>query len=379
MSADRPAQAAPERYALARHGLPLPRSSASVPRAPWLPAAVRGRAVAASVPVPDPRLDEGFASFEDDPQTGNGFESSARGADGQDARDVVARAPDDVRDAQSSRPATAGRVTEDAPQPRQAAPRIPSQPDSPETFPQMQQRMREESLAPVGSAHPVPNDSAEPARTAALVPGAVPQPSPEGMPHSRDRAGVITTDASPANVSGADASAAVSTNRLPTAKPAASGTVDDPKVDAPSAIGTQASAPRPFAFDTARSFIAAMTMPSQGDATLTPAVPTKTRAHDMGPAFGHPDAPEGTTTADRGERFDAVRAIDAATLAALQAPAAPPARSVRIDRVQVTVQSPAPPAARAATPLPAAAAAPARAATPSRSRNPWSSYFIRRD
>jgi hypothetical protein len=74
------------------------------------------------------------------------------------------------------------------------------------------------------------------------------------------------------------------------------------------------------------------------------------------------------------------RPAAAVDMATLLAPAASHRAELRIDRVSVTVQSPAT-AAAPAMPSPAAAAAAARASAPTARvfRNPWAGYHARRD
>ncbi|HEY0502496.1 MAG TPA: hypothetical protein VGD42_03285 [Lysobacter sp.] len=365
MSADRDPQGpVAERYALARHGLPLPRSASSVPRAPWLPAAVRGRALPSSPrALPIPLLVQADTEEAFDPGT------------------AIVRPPSFAHASDAGAVTTAASTDATLPQRDSASPRMPVHQDeaTPAHMP-IVQAMPAQPDAPVRSTQALraPGDLATPPPATAVRQDAHRDDAIGDPTRMRDRplgheSRAPDGEASNASHTTEHRSAGPS---FPTAE--ISVVASDPR-PADRIEWTATATPGDRVPAPVEAIAATPAVASQArDAPQIPVVQGGTQVHVMGLAAAPLDPAQTRANPAAGERPERVRQIGAAELSALQAPSPAPARSVRIDRVQVTVQAPV-----ASGPRPPAPAAmpvtPPRAPAQPGFRNPWSSYFTRRD
>lgn len=401
-----------EPYALARRGLPLRGLAPSVPRAHWLPPLARTQPLPVAPHAPEPvRAD---ASLPED----DVFDPFAIDAPVSMPTPQAAASPL-IRDA-----GTALSIIADEGFERAAPPSTPSLAPSSSV-----------EIASPPSANPQATDASETerARSAQNVANSpsIRHPIREAVARADREISATTTRsmAKPAAIDAFDASVSEPRNVVvsePIAIPAARGAIASRERDAASSAPTtpssRAATPSPqvavsdprstddapagaiasvSASASMSSFkamprtrdvepVAAASMPlprettEVRDAAERPTAATlRHETIEMGAPAEVP--PISRETSDAQTRALATpRPLDAAQIASLLAP--PPASnanagpSVTIDRVQVTVQSPATvrpaaPAAAAAQP----AAASSRAAASPTYRNPWASYFARRD
>ncbi|MDX2298426.1 MAG: hypothetical protein NW204_01750 [Xanthomonadaceae bacterium] len=386
-----------EAYALARRGLPLPSATTSVLRAPWLPAPLRRRAVpvgARIVPLPAlvemPGLDEHQALAE--PAT------SATDAETMDAelpqpRDALASPGDmHLRDAAS----------EFLP--------LPSDARAAQPVPVQHATAAETAIAGSDASPP----SMSPARTAAgEVAASVTAPARVTVPalpaHVRNReptspGAILSTDATAAATVSrgtlrADATVTIAASPQAAREPEdvrhvrgdVAGGAAPSRVQAPAPIvdtqvmGSSSSPRTAAARPPSTSASSSVPLPAPASASASAAwssVSAKSLVTAPAAAtMGLPSPPHLAAASPRADEpvLRAPRAPLAATeLAALQAPLPPAPRQLRIDRVQVTVQAPATATSRS-QPTTAMPAPTPRSAAPAAFRNPWSSYFSRRD
>ena len=364
-----PAQAAPESFALARHGLPLSGALPSLPRAAWLPAAVRGSSfgLPAAVGV-EPAADD---TDEDEIDLDGDAMVSVTGRSERAAFDDphLAKPSQGVGPASSSPGGGRG-------------PALPSAADL-------------HSLAGAGSS----------LATALTAAGATPLPAVHRNSHGTG--GENTEPGGPGERPLADAlqppaprpvQAAAGLNPAQSLARQQAGLQrhDEPLQRAPSSRGAEAAsaahgepalpmqaavqqhplAPPPTVTPSASATAAAPSALPMADARAVRAVPESRRAAEPRTTIvmGLPDAP---ATAMRGPAAPASPAMP--DLAGLLAPPAAATRTVRIDRVQVSLQTaPQPPtgASVAAAPPLLRGAAPTGARA---YRSPWVSNHARRD
>ncbi|AKC86781.1 hypothetical protein [Pseudoxanthomonas suwonensis] len=371
MNADRDGQAPAERYALARHGMPLPRGPASVPRARWLPASLRGRALPERMrEAPQAPFVDAEAGEEDGFETGIGgiLSPLPRESTGSaSAPAAAADAPKPHAEAAGPSPAVQGRrgeswkeaSTPDAgpavhPDAAPGSPvRVATVPAEPAASPATIQPPAGRAMAdripgpPRAPSAPEPERARAPAAGAQVAPPAAPHAHPAGSRHTAMQAPALGPG--DARHSGAEPVA----SRLPPGRP--------PTVEAT---------------------VAAMPVVEQRSPEGPPfpvAIECVARVQAMGTLASSPVPAPAHAASGTGERPPPVRPVDATVLAALQRPMPPPSRTVRLDRVQVAVQAPASPIPRAAGAPAPPSAAPARPPARAASRNPWSGYFARRD
>lgn len=386
-----------EAYALARRGLPLPRATTSVLRAPWLPAPLRRRAVpvgARIVPLPAlvemPGLDEHQALAE--PAT-SAMDAETMDAELPQPRDALASPGDThLRDAAS----------EFLP--------LPSDARAAQPVPVQHATAAETAIAGSDASPP----SMSPARTATGEVGppttaparvtvlALPadvrdrEPTPSSATLSADAtaAATVSRDAlradatvtiaaspqaarEPEDVRGVrgDVARGAAPSRMQAPAPIVDtqvmGSSSSPRTVAARPPSTSASSSAPLPAPASASAPAAWSSVSAMSLVTAPTAAT----------MGLPSPPHLAAASPRADEpvLRAPRAPLAATeLAALQAPLPPAPRQLRIDRVQVTVQAPATATSRS-QPTTAMPAPTPRSAAPAAFRNPWSSYFSRRD
>lgn len=386
-----------EAYALARRGLPLPRATTSVLRAPWLPAPLRRRAVpvgARIVPLPAlvemPGLDEHQALAE--PAT-SAMDAETMDAELPQPRDALASPGDThLRDAAS----------EFLP--------LPSDARAAQPVPVQHATAAETAIAGSDASPP----SMSPVRTAAgEVAASATAPARVTVPalpaDVRDReptpsSAILSTDATAAATASRDTLRADATVTIAASPQAArepedvrhvrgdvAGGAAPSRVQAPAPIvDTQvmgsSSSPRTVAArPPSTSASSSVPLPAPASASASAAWSSvSAKSLVTAPAAATMGLPSPPLLAAASPRADepvlrAPRAPLAATeLAALQAPLPPAPRQLRIDRVQVTVQVPATATSRS-QPTTAMPAPTPRSAAPAAFRNPWSSYFSRRD
>ena len=386
---------APERYALARHGLPLPGSARSAPRAPWLPAAVRGRAQAEPARFPDltatgeieealheREMDNGFVPSPDSDARAPGFDPTAPAPDHDRAREAPTSGT------------TAGTGANVADRREGTDPRTMALDGLGDAFRDGQRGVSEAAPDPSGSSPPATRAdqqvfsgaSAAGASAANARTGDASTPLSPTRQSRRDDAGRdLAADSYTGNGASFDSTRASTRNGGPPAGVDASlpGPQRTPRVQTAAADDEQGvSAPArrvdSLAADASReaSAAAASSLSAKAESNAHPSASVATPrdfATELSADAGRAPAAMGLPG-----RPGATQAINAVELAALTKPAAGVARSVQIERVQVTVQAPAKPIA----PAPAAPAAVSRAVARSpgpRVRSAWSSYFNRRD
>jgi len=385
MSGGHPSQeAGAERYALARHGLPLPVSSASVPRAPWLPAAIRGRALA--VPA---------RAFSSPPEAPTQGEDEA-----MDTTNGFAPSPDLGSEREPGLDTDAGLATgpdQDTPSPSRAehgeddradksfveattlqTPTAPARPSAANV--QAGQLDPPERSVASSSGRIVAEPSGlatspSPGRSPVYDAGPRPAPPDANTRHVDPFARPPISPASPADAAPAAVERPVMMRASGTLRSELPGSAN---TDQPGLVGVRTSDADPRTEDAASFHIAALSLPTAADAPPTPAAPAAMRTLDMGQPPVREDVPRPSAPMQSAARPGTVLSVDAAALAALQQPAARAPRSVRIDRVQLTVQAPASAAPRASSPVGTPVSAPPRSPA-QRVRSPWSSYFTRRD
>lgn len=390
-----------EAYALARRGLPLPRATTSVLRAPWLPAPLRRRAVpvgARIVPLPAlvemPGLDERQALAE---RATSAMDAETMDAELPQPRDALASPGDmHLRDAAPE----FSPLLHDA----HAAQAVPVQ----------HATAAETAIAGSDASPP----SMSPARTATgevgpptTAPARVTASAPPAR--ARDRGptspgAILSTDATAAATASRDALRADAT-ATPAAPPAASPQAEREHEEVRDVRGDVAGGAAPSRVQAPAPIVDTQVMGSSSSPRTVAARPPSTSASSSVPlpapasasasaawssvsakslvtapaaaTMGLPSPPHLAAASPRADEpvLRAPRAPLAATeLAALQAPLPPAPRQLRIDRVQVTVQAPATATSRS-QPTTAMPAPTPRSAAPAAFRNPWSSYFSRRD
>lgn len=403
-----------EPYALARRGLPLRGLAPSAPRAHWLPPLARTQPLPVAPHAPEPvRAD---ASLPED----DVFDPFAIDAPVSMPTPQVAASPL-IRDA-----GTALSIIADEGFERAAPPSTPTQSLTPSSSVE---------IASPPSANPQATDASETegSRSAKNVANApsIRHPIREAVARADREISATTTRsmAKPAAIDAFDASVSEPRSVVvsePIAIPAARGAIAsrerDAASNAPATPSSRAATPSPqvdvsdprstddapagaiASVSASASMSSSKAMPRTRDVEPVAAAPmplpretievrdaaerptAATLRHEtieMGAPAAAP--PLSRETSDAQTRALATpRPLDAAQIASLLAPApasnANAGPSVTIDRVQVTVQSPATvrpaaPAAAAAQP----AVASSRAAASPTYRNPWASYFARRD
>jgi hypothetical protein len=401
-----------EPYALARRGLPLRGLAPTAPRAHWLPPLARTQPLSTASHAPEPIRAE--ASLPDD----DVFDPFAIDAPISMPTPQAAASPL-IHDA-----GTALSIIADEGFERAASPPLPSRAlsSSAEIASPLSANPQETDASQTEGSRPARNVANEPSirnpipETFAPADGEIPTTAARSMamPAATDAFDASTTETRHVAVS------------EPTAIPAARGAIASRERDAasgaPAAPLSRAAMTSPqVAVSDPRSVddAPASAIASVAASARTPASETMSRTRDVEPVATAPMPPRRQTAEvrDGAERRAAAtlrhetiemgepaavplvsretndaqaralappRPLDAAQIASLLAP--PPASnanagpSVTIDRVQVTVQSPATvrpaaPAAAAAQP----AAASSRAVSSPAYRNPWASYFARRD
>lgn len=386
----------PETYALARRGLPLPQPVASVLRAPWLPAMLRRRALpveARVIPLPAINgngLDEG-AQDPNEPELAADFADSGAGVGHTSSASGPTHSESVSNEAS---PSTASTSEVAAPVPplsgtHTSEPR-PSMPNTYHTAPIADSRSlvdsetqrkpaivatntpgrhrsgaeyivsdrRETSFdgvhtpsRPVAREHA--GDMALPVQATPMTTGAL-----LGQETSRSRGDLGVRPPGPCGSAQGLAEVDIATGRQSTAGP-------DIPTPLPSERVTTTLSIRDDSVIANRSAVARAPMPVMG---LPVAVADRVT---------HASRSDGSAARP------APRPLEAAELAALQAAPAAAARPLRIDRVQVMVQTSSAASPRPQPGPPVAAASPSpsspRANAPVAYRNPWSSYFARRD
>lgn len=359
-----------ERYVLARQGLPLPRTLASVPRAPWLPAAVRSRALPSQArvlplpPLAEPKWDEAFPPEAAAPPL-SPMPQAAQSITPETSPHADAVPPGQAPSAPVSIASGRGKAMPrdiPTPDPRPA-------PEEAMAVAPPQRRMTQV----VTSAVPAPCsplDHRDQDRQAVV---AVPEAlvaDPQRAPHPDQETGIAATVAPGLVASG------LPSQRFSTAD-------SDVRHDRTSTpIGADRIAPCTVASASDDNLPAP---PTGARPSPTPAPPiTRSPGADalvrtMGAPFMAVESAMVPAPVAPGARSVASpKPLGAAELAALHRPAPTP-RSVRIDRVQVVVQATAASAPRPSGAPDAIPAPPSRASAPQGFRSPWSSYFTRRD
>ncbi len=391
MSIERNGQApAAEGYALARRGLPLPHSAASVSRAPWLPAVMRSRALPVHTSVSmlataaQEETDDWIDADNEIPQSLSQPHNERRAAVVASA-DVTllqrpsfapelgveqARTPDDVRASHAV-----------------AAPVQNSKPDAPTTPASISRSSIDAALpnAPATQWHPAHSGEVV---TDSVEHGSIEHGSMRHASMGQGNAFTLHGDGAlqvqpPSTGSGArldpDHFNAPSPVRRYESESRVSNEIRLEKIRPER---TQANAQPDQSL--APSRLAAAT-PSTAQQSLAPTSMALTgRQHDgqvqmqaMGLATASHDSAQ---RAPERERPAPAPQIGASELAALLAPAPTAPRTVRIDRLQVAVQvsTPAGPGSASSAPAQAPEQQMRTPAAPS-FRSPWSSYFTRRD
>lgn len=362
--ADRPAQ---EDFALARRGLPLPGAVPADPRAAWLPAAARSRVPwqpPAAQPVPVDGDEEEDAGFEL-PVSQDGRESARR------SDQAVAQPPGSIAPAftaageavpattQAAAPTAAAPPATAAGEPPVRQPLAPPEAGDPL---QAAQRMAQPIMAGTTGALPTAAMAQPHADSATDRQLTDRSPQPSSLPAApvvRAEPPLLVVDAMHAAAPTAEPAA------VPPGPPAApasdavsTGTPVAPKASPPASAGLQA--------------VTRETAPRQPAPRLAPArQPAPSAAPAEERAMGLPSEPV---------MASAMSPVPggAPDLTLLLSPLPAPPRSVVVERVSVTVQSPpAPQPARQQAP--ASQAAPVAAPAPRGFRNPWASYHARRD
>lgn len=411
-----------EPYALARCGLPLRGIAPAAPRARWLPPVVRAQAVQTSR-VTEPTIDEA------NPLDDSEFDPFAIAAPSaapspqfapspliRDASAVLSIIADEgfEREAPASMPSRAIFDSADDPAPR-ISPEIADTPAAEMRRPRVSvanepstQPSARDPFAPIGhdmsamtdggmpSASPMAVDVSAPSETmrTAAAPDGANTSTPRGAIASREREIALIAPMAPIASSSPIAMASprgvVSDARQVDSAPVRITDSNIPDADAhfPDSA-TQALDP-PHG-ETATSHPSRDIDEARNNARAPSRAALRHETVEMGtPSAALPMPRESGDTQAR--TFATPRPLDAAQIAALLSPIAASnaanGPSVTIDRVQVTVQTPA--AARpAAMPAPQASASAQRQAAASGSRNssyqnpgyqnPWASYFARRD
>lgn len=367
-----------EKFALARRGLPLATAAHATLRGAWLPAVSRNRAVAFQPPSPATTLPAPIEPEDSDDWRAEAMEW----VPSEDAQSQPPAATGPV-DASTATP-TPRRVDESAPgvapafvppQP-QARAQGPAEPAAPSSKP-----AAEKAEAPATSTKPtlLIEPMASPAAPAAIAPPATAvEHQADASLHPQDQApqahgqlpATATQKHTPAPAPLPSVVAPLSpTPRLLIPVPQHEHALQQRTEPMQQPSATRATAaPQPVApaIKTAPIELTALLPP-----TATPAEPAP-----AGPALLAQAQPMGVPT----ETAPDHRPAPAVDIATLLAPPASHRAELRIDRVSVTVQSPATAAATTA-PSPAAAAAAARASAPPARvfRNPWAGYHARRD
>ncbi|MCC7247454.1 MAG: hypothetical protein IT473_02415 [Lysobacter sp.] len=404
-----------EPYALARRGLPLRGIAPTAPRARWLPPVVRAQA------VPTSRASEP-ATAEASPFEDAAFDPFAIAAPLAEPSSPFAPSPL-IRDAGSALSIIADEGFE-----REAPASMPSRTmfDSadgaaaPRTSPQVVDTMGSETDRTglsATNARPTPRSTLDPFApgehgTPATTTGHMSTPSPIAV----DVPATATTMRAVApseslNVSaprGAIASREREVDSMPPVAPSSPIAMPPPQVavspaktpeptppNASIAVAPDAEMPPSNAVAQARTVPPDETTSpyerrevadARNDAHEPAAARLRHETVEMGAPSATPSMPRETGDATA-RAFAPPRSLDAAQIAALLSPTAASnganGPSVTIDRVQVTVQTPAT-ARPAATPAPQASASAQRQAASPGNRNPsysnpWASYFARRD
>ena len=372
-----------EKFALARRGLPLATAAHATLRGTWLPAVSRNRAVAWAAPSPAAAPPAPIEPEDSDDWRAEAMEWVPK--------DEAQGQPPASASEQAATPATPTLPT--TPTPRRIDGRSPSA--APAFAPsQPQAKVR-------GPAEPeAPN--APPAATRSDAPARPPRPALFTESMARPSAPAAATRITPS--AAAQAQQADAAQRPPDQPPEAPdrgpATAATPMHSgAPAPLPSLAATPRPPATallheHPLRQHTEPLQQPSAARATapskpvapasraapveLTtplPAMATAAEPASTSPPLLAQAQAMGVPTDTVPER----RAAASVDMATLLAPPASHRAELRIDRVSVTVQSPAS-AAAPAMPSPAAAAA-ARTAAPAPRvfRNPWAGYHARRD
>lgn len=382
MSADRNEQTpATEGYALARRGLPLPQSAATVSRATWLPAAMRSRAlpVQASVTSFSTAAEEETEEWIDadseipqslSPPRNEDTLAAVASADATlpqhpslapELRAEQARTPDDARASNAmvapvqnpgldapTTPASVSRSSIDA--------ELPNAPVTPQHAARSGEIIADSMVLGSmgqGNAFVLREDGALQVDTsptvfdAMLEPDHFNTPSPVETVRPHESKSRVSNEIRPELVGPEPTKAnAQSDQSLASTTRAAATSISAPQLPAP----------------------ASMAFANKQD---------DVHVQMMGLAAASLDSAQPRAPAN--ERPAPASHIGDGELAALLAPTPAAARTVRIDRVQVAVQAPAP-AALPPPSTPARTSEPPLRTPPAPSfRNPWSSYFTRRD
>jgi hypothetical protein len=413
----RPGVSLTEAFVLAHRGLPLAGAALpSQPRAAWLPAAARGagvtvaRRVVVAAAWPQEPAGPGGGDAMGTPEGGAVDDGSGAGLAGAAVMNVNDGGPADaalprpavpaVLEASAGTAARAAAVPAWRPVigvPHQA----PAAPGPERTAVHSHPAMADTQAAGLAAALPRgETQAAAPAHDAAR-----PRPAPAGPQRASMAGQAAGAAASAAAVHGL----AVASPPLAVVQP-----MDVPRRGAgaaesaasaqpqPQTMGPQPCAPAagahagPDAAGQAGPEAAPVVTPAAAPATT----PWAAQPHDLRPALPGPQAPPARPAvparpaalpAAASAAAPSLRMGPAATattapagqvsLSALLAPPPPPMRTVRIDRVQVSLQAATPPPAAAPAPAghaPGARAAQAAVPRPGY-RNPWASYHLRRD
>lgn len=360
------AQPAQEGFALARRGLPLPGAVPADPRAAWLPAAARSR-------VPWQPTAARHAPVDAEEDDAADFELPAS----QDAREPARRIdqaapqpPGSIAPASSAAEA-AGSASTQAATPTAAAPVATAAGEAPVG----------RSLSPSEAGEPVQAAQRMPQPIAAGMPDTLP-PATMGQPGTGSATDQQLRDGSQQPPS-LPAALAVLAER-PLLVVAAMQSVAPMAENAP-ATPLPPAAPASGAVLTGPSMAAASPPAGAGPQSVTREAAMLQHAPQLAPlqhpapsaapaevrAMGLPCKP---STASHGSPVP----ITPPDLTLLLAPVPPPPRSVVVERVSVTVQSPPTPQPARQQAL-ASQVAPVAAPAPRGFRNPWASYHVRRD
>lgn len=386
-----------ETFALARRGLPLAQANAALPRAPWLPAALRSRAQALRAGTPlamppeptdvaaDAELDAvtAGADMAADAAREPALDAIPAGSPGSAASTVnqVAQAsssipPRGASAARATMPEAPPTATPRAAPDRQAAAPAPRAAAEPDAMPTGRPPARTAAPAGIDAA---PAATAMPAASPAVAggaaaPGVDPQALPARVQTSAGRAaqGATRTQTVPATAHTHDEAQRGETPR------------NETQGDNPWRGDTRPGpARRPDETD-ARAEIRAPAAPQPDKPRSTGGGDVPRAAQDAVPSAAKAaephSEPELTTpppAVPMGWPASAQPARRESSLERLLAPAEAAVPRLSIERIEVNVEAPRPAPASVsapAAPLPRPAPAPAPAY-----RNPWSSYFARRD